>query len=31
VLLARDGERVAVLVDWLTGGVSVRNEKGRAP
>jgi general secretion pathway protein H len=31
VLLARDGERLAVLVDWLTGGVSVRNEKGRAP
>ena len=24
VLLSRDGERLAVLVDWLTGGVSVR-------
>jgi len=31
VLLARDGERLAVLVDWLTGGVSVNKEKGRAP
>lgn len=31
VLLARDGERLAVLVDWLTGGVSVRTEKGRLP
>ena len=28
VLLARDGERLAVLVDWLTGGVSVRNGIG---
>jgi len=31
VLLTRDGERLAVLVDWLTGGVSVNKEKGRAP
>jgi general secretion pathway protein H len=31
VLLTRDGERLAVLVDWLTGGVSVRTEKGRLP
>jgi hypothetical protein len=28
-MLRRDGERLAVLVDWLTGGVSVRNENGR--
>ncbi|HEV2552081.1 MAG TPA: GspH/FimT family pseudopilin [Stellaceae bacterium] len=29
LMLRRDGERLAVLVDWLTGGVSVRNEKDR--
>jgi len=29
LMLSRDGERLAVLVDWLTGGVSVRSDRGR--
>jgi len=29
VLLSRDGERLAVLVDWLTGTVEVHRDVGK--